>query len=895
MRHAMIGTTLAHYEIKQHIGSGGMGDVYQATDTKLGRSVAIKLLPEAFAQDSERVVRFQREARVLASLNHRNIGGIHGIEQVDGRIFLVLELIHGETLADRIQRGAVPLDEALGIAAQIAEALEAAHDAGVVHRDLKPANVKITPDGQVKVLDFGLAKALAADGAESRLGDSPTLSLAATQRGVILGTAAYMSPEQARGKAADRRSDIWAFGVVLYEMVTGRRLFQGEDLTDTLAAVVREKPDLSAAPAAVRAALEKCLEKDPRKRLRHISGFGLLLEGAPPERTAVVSSQSKARYAWIPWAPAAVAAVALAAIAFVHFRETEPELRAILFSLEAPPGTTFVNQYGGFASSPDGRYVTFSARTQGTPQLWLKPLDSLVARPLPGTEGGNFPTWSPDSKSLAFHQAGKLKRIEIAGGAPLTLGDCADDAVSPTGTWNRDGIILFGSAAGLQRVSASGGGATLLTKTDPSRKETGHGYPQFLTDGNRFLYFIASSDPNLQGVYVGSLGDPTHRQQIIRTAAKAVFVPGRGTIPHYLLWMQDQTLLAQRFDPAALKLEGDPVSVAEEVGLNPNPALNIRAAFWASDAGLLIYFAAPALRKRATVWMSKDGKQLGTAAPEDTFNRIAIAPNGERVALVRTEMQGGKANADIWVREFARNVMPRLTFDPSADDFPAWSPNGKQIAFSASHDGGVLQIYRKETSGAGKEERLTEGPNPKILLDWSKDGKYLLYREQDPMTGRDLMALPLDGDRKPIVVVKTQFQESTGAISPDGRWVAYASNDSGMNRLYVQAFPGIAGAPAGHWQVSTGSAYDVKWPRDGEIYYQSQDGKVMAVAVQTGPQGVRADTPRELFSVDFQSGGLHEFDVTPDGQRFLLIVNPRTDASAERLTIVSNWKATLRK
>ncbi len=306
----MIGATLAHYEIKQHIGSGGMGDVYQATDTKLGRSVAIKLLPEAFAQDSERVKRFQREARVLASLNHPNIGAIHGIEQVDDRIFLVLELIQGETLADRIQRGPVPLDEALGIAGQIADALEAAHDFGIVHRDLKPANVKVTPNGRVKVLDFGLAKALAADEAESRIGDSPTMSLAATQRGVILGTAAYMSPEQARGKPADRRSDIWAFGVILYEMVTGRRLFQGEDLTDTLAAVVREKPDLSAAPSAVRPALEKCLVKDPKKRLRHISGFPLLLEGAPPERPAVVLSLPKGRYAWIPWAAAAVAALA---------------------------------------------------------------------------------------------------------------------------------------------------------------------------------------------------------------------------------------------------------------------------------------------------------------------------------------------------------------------------------------------------------------------------------------------------------------------------------------------------------------------------------------------------------------------------------------------------------
>jgi serine/threonine protein kinase/Tol biopolymer transport system component len=884
----MIGTRLAHYEITQHLGSGGMGDVYQATDLKLGRSIAIKMLPEAFARDAERIARFQREARVLAALNHPNIAGIHGMENTGGRPFLVLELVAGETLADRIGRGPLPVDEALGIATQIADALEAAHDAGVVHRDLKPANVKITPEGTVKVLDFGLAKGFAAESDSSNVANSPTISMAATQHGVILGTAAYMAPEQARGRNVDRRADIWAFGVILYEMVTGRRLFEGEDLTDTLAAVVRERPDLGAAPDALRPLLEKCLEKDPKKRLRHISGLHLLLERTAPAPAAVMQARGKSRFALAPWAVAAVALAALGTLAFMHFREIPLEPPATVFHVEPPPETAFVNPYGGFAPSPDGRYVVLTVRSQGSNQLWLRPMDSILARPLPGTEDGVFPTWSPDSNSVAFYAGGKLKRIEITGGGAITLADAVDTLVSATGTWSRDGVILFGSSQGLWRVSAAGGGAALLIKTEPAQKETGLGYPQFLPDGRRFLYFVAGTDPSVQGVYGSSLDDLSRRQLIVRTAAKGVYVPGRGTAPDYLLWMQEQTLRAQRFDPDALRLAGDPISVAEDIGLNPSN--NMRAAFWASDSGLLIYFAAPTLRRRPVVWISREGKQLGVAAPEDTYSRIALAPDGQRLAVTKIDAR----NRDVWVREFARPVMPRLTYSADPDDIPVWSPDSTQIAFSSSRDDGVMQIYRKDASGAGQEERLTDGPNSKLALDWSRDGKYILYRELNPETGRDLMALPLDGDRKPIAVVKTQYNESTGAFSPDGKWVAYASNDSAPTQLYVQAFPGAAGAPAGRWQISTDGAYEVKW-RGNELYYQTQDGRVMAAAVQASPQGIRAETPRDLFKAPFQAGGLHEFDVSADGQRFLLILNPNTEGNTDRLTVVLNWQATLLK
>jgi eukaryotic-like serine/threonine-protein kinase len=873
------GDKLGPYDIIEKVGAGGMGEVYRARDSRLNRDVAVKVSVEHFSE------RFEREAHLIAALNHPNICTLYDV----GPNYLVMELVEGETLGERIQAGGLPLEEALSLARQIVAALEAAHDKGIVHRDLKPGNIKITPQGIVKVLDFGLAKVAptAASGGMSE--NSPTLSMAATQAGVILGTAAYMAPEQARGLNVDKRADIWAFGVVLYEMLTGRRLFKGEDLTDTLAAVVRDKPDLSDAPAEVRRVLERCLEKDPQKRLRDISAVELLLEGG-----AQAPMQAEAPTAWAAWAIAGVAVIGLAALAWMHFREVPQEIRAVQFDLPAPTDTAYANAFGGFSVSPDGRYVVITARARdaGQVSLWLRPLDSIKARPLPGTEGGNFPTWSPDSRSLVFLTGGKLKRIELTGGAPLTLCDAGETSVTPTGTWNRAGVILFGGPAGLQRVSASGGGATLLTKIDPAKKESGHGYPQFLPDGERFLYFADSNDPNVRGVYASSLSHPGERQQVLRTAAKAVYVPPRGSYPGYLLWMQDQTLLAQRFDGDSLKLQGDPVSVAEDVGLNP--AVPIRASYWASEAGLLVYFANPSLSKRPVIWFSREGKQLGEASPQDAFGSIALAPGGDRMAVERLDGTQGAGNTDIWLREFSRGVMTRLTFDPAADRLPIWSPDGKQVAFASSRESGTTQIFRKDASGAGQEERLTEGGNLKVPLDWSRDGKYILYREQNPGTARDLMALPLDGDRKPIPVVTTQFNESTGAISPDGRWVAYASNDSGRNELYVQAFPGASG-PAGRWQISNGGAYDVRWRADGkELYYQSQDGKVMAAAIQASPQGIRAETPRELFSAPFQNGGLHEFDVTPDGQRFLLILTPRSEGS-NQLTVISNWQAALRK
>jgi hypothetical protein len=497
------------------------------------------------------------------------------------------------------------------------------------------------------------------------------------------------------------------------------------------------------------------------------------------------------------------------------------------------------------------------------------------------------PPGRPDSRSLAFYAGGKLKRIEINGGVPLTLSDAAgNEALTPTGTWNRDGVILFGSSAGLKHVSASGGLTTLLTKVDVARKETGHGYPQFLPDGDRVVFFIASDDPNIQGVYASSLRNPQQRQLVIRTDAKAVYVPPRSGYPGYLLWMQDQILLAQRFSAGSLRLEGDPVSVAE--GIGRLPPVPIRAAFWASDAGTLIYFVNAAL-SRPLVWMSREGRQLGEAAPTDNFEQIALGPGATHLAVTRAGPTSGQNNYDIWVRELERGVTTRLTSDPARDENPVWSPDGKWIAFSSNREGGVFQVYRKDASSAGQEERLTDGPGNKFLYDWSRDGRYLLYGEQlERRVRSNLMALPLQGDRKPNLVVEGASPRSSASISPDGRWVAYGSEFSGSLEIYVQGF-NAAGAPQGRTQISIGGGTAPKWRGDGKELYYRVGERLMVATIEAFPQGIRAETPREMFN----SVAPGAYDVTADGLRFLLMLSP-LDQQAQKLAVVSHWQATLR-
>jgi serine/threonine protein kinase len=874
-----VGDKLGPYEILAPIGAGGMGEVYRARDTRLDREVAIKVLPAPLAHDPERLARFEREAKVLASLNHPNIAQIYGVEESNRAPALVMELVPGEPL-----KGPLPLETALNYARQIADALEAAHEKAITHRDLKPANIMITPAGVVKVLDFGLAAVT--QPSATREGDptnSPTLTMQATQAGMIMGTAAYMSPEQASGTPVDKRADIWSFGVVLWEMLNGHRLFDGETISHTLADVLRGPIDFDTlpkeTPRTIRNLLRRCLDRNVKNRLRDIGEARVAIDNVGKEPEVAAASVPVPRHGKLPWAVAALCLIVAAVFAALWFMRSMPPPMASQFTVDAPPDTAFTNSFAATAVSPDGRYLVFGAsRDSARSSLWLRPLDSLAARPLPGTESANSPFWSPDSKSIAFFADRKLKRVELLGGAPLVLCDAAADlGASVGGTWSRDGIILFGGADGLRRIPASGGQPVLLTRTDVSRQEAGHGYPQFLPDGKHFLYFIQSGSPNTQGVYAGSVDRPQERVQVVRTDAKAIYTQPVASRSGYLLWLREQTLLAQRFDPGKLLLEGDPAPVAEEIAVNEIQ----RAAFWASDAGLLVSRSGGAGGQKL-VWMSRDGKRTEQGGMDD-YNSLRLSPDGKRVAFGR-----GRATANIWLLEFARSVLTRLTFGMKTDYYPVWSLDGRQIAFSSNRSG-VFQIYRKDAGGVGQEEQLTSGPNDKLVTDWSRDGKYLLYSQNDSETSLDLWALPLDGDRKPVPVLQSPFLESGGQFSPDGKWVAYHSTESGRIEVYIRAFP----SSSGKWQISNRGGAIPRWRADGkELFYVSPDFKMMAVTIRVSAASVEADTPRELFAA-LVAGLTSPYDVAADGQRFLLSERPEAQSGAP-LTVVVNWQAGLK-
>ena len=934
----LIGEMVGPYRVLNKVGEGGMGQVYRARDTRLNRDVALKVLPVGSQEDPESRARFRREAQLLASLNHPHIAAVHGLEETGGAVALVMEFVEGRTLASIIAdarssaTGAavsgLPLSQAIDIARQIAQAVEAAHDQGIVHRDLKPANIIVRDDGTVKVLDFGLAKMLDAGGAEpdpGALENSPTVtSPAYTRAGVILGTAAYMSPEQARGKAADKRSDIWAFGVVLYEMVTGRRLFRGEHVTDVLAAVVRDTPDLTDVPSPLRRLLEKCLEKDPRKRLHDISGVTLLLEESPatsPSPATVVRDSGAPSRTMIVAAAALVLVIAAAILLAAFFRPSAPAAPlAIEFAVDAPPGTSFAGVHTGIAISPDGHQLVFRAGKEGTaPALWFRQLGSLDARMLAGTEGATAVAWSPDGRSIVFMAAKKLKRLDLGGGAPVTLADIPRADPNQPPAWSRNGAILFGCPCGLETVPASGGTVTRVRGVDRNAGETAYAAPQFLPDGDRFLYLVSSHDEKLRGVYLSSLSEPSKRRLLLNTSHKATYVPPRGGRPGYILWLVNQTLQARAFDAGSGDWAGDPLSIADGVSLTDNvesPA----AAYWASDSGMLVYSPGPGLTtiidptgertaakpagwqwNRRLAWYGKDGKPLGDAAPEGPMNAIAISPDQNRVAITRITVSGTVRRGAIWVWDFSRKMETRVTFSHKTDENPVWSPDGRQIAFSSSRDGSFYQLYRQDASGAGEAERLTNVERHHDPLDWSPDGRYLIYREMNKATGWDLMLLPLYGDRTPIPLLQSPHSDSDARFSPDGRWVAYHSFLNGQSfEVFVQAFSGDGeiGLTGSRLQVSNGGAVPL-WVAGGrELYYQRVVQKawtreMMAVTLTASP-GLAAAAPRLLLDADLAEG-IHTKAVSADGRRLLLVLDPRDapQTYVPRLIVVTDWQARL--
>ena len=871
------GARLGVYEVTALIGEGGMGQVYRAHDTKLNRDVAIKVLPDLFAADFERLARFRREAQVLAALNHPHIAQIYGLDEANGTQFLVMELVDGESLDRRIALGPIPVDESVDIARQIAAALEAAHEKGIIHRDLKPANIALTNDGQVKVLDFGLAKASDAAGSGIDVANSPTLTSPATMTviGSILGTAAYMSPEQAKGKVVDRRTDIFAFGCVLYEMLTGRRAFEGDTVTETLGSVLKSDPEWTVlpadTPASIRRLLRRCLQKDLSRRLQNSGDARLEIDDARvdadtvPARVAPMRSPVRDRRTWIA---AALGGVIVGVFAFAtpHFRTPSqaPEMR---LDIVMPPTFDPLS----FALSPDGRRLAFVAFSEGAPKLWVRSLDGESAQPLAGTDGASYPFWSPNGTSLAFFAAGKLKRIDVSGGVPQLL---ADANSGRGGAWGPDGVILFspGGAGGLFRVSESGGGVVPVTKLDQSR-HTSHRYPQFLP-GGRFVFY-AVGNAQFGGLHAGSL-DSSEIKRVAAADTSAVYGPAG-----WLFFVRHGTLTAQRLDLSRMELTGQPLAIADSLVVE-----NSVGSFSVAPTGLVAYKRGGGIR-RQLVWFDRSGKPVGSLGgpDENSLGDPELTPDGRR-ALVNRTVQG---NQDVWIADSTR--MTRLTFDPSFDHMAVWSPDASRVAFDSTRRG-PHDLYWKAASGADSDELVADVPLNKIVFDWSPDGRFLLYSSADPQTTFDLWLLPLDGDRKPRPFVNGPFDELQGQFSPNGRWVAYQSNESGRFDIYARPFSG----PGGPWQVSTTGGVSPRWRADGkELFYVAPDGNLMAVPIVAQETTFEAGTPTPLFHariVNYGTGTItslrSQYDVAPDG-RFLM--NVATDDSAPLpITVIVNWK-----
>ena len=897
----IAGSRLGSYDILAAIGAGGMGEVYRARDRKLDRDVAIKILPEALAADPERIARFEREAKTLAALNQPHIAQIYGLEESNGVRALVMELVEGPTLADRIAQGPTPLDEALPIAKQIAEALEAAHEQGIIHRDLKPANIKVRADSTVKVLDFGLAKAFdpaASTSAGATM--SPTLSIHATQAGIILGTAAYMAPEQARGKPIDKRADIWAFGCVLFEMLTGRRAFEGDDISTTLAAILKADPEWSALPAAAPSSLgrllHRCLHKDPKERLRDIGEARIAIEhmlsGAAdePVPTSAVLHTPWWRRAVIPTAALLVGSLVTAVIVWFAARATIAPPRVWSFQV-TPPGTAALTITGytrDIAVTPDGSRLIYVGADGTT--LFVRPLDQLDATPLVRGSGLRDPFVSPDGQWVGFFDGPQtLNKVPITGGPAVLVTQLGTSERGAT--WAADGTIIFATAAtttGLQRVSADGGVPEALTRPDRARGEATHVWPERLPGGQAVLYTLTATTGGLDAASIAVLDMRSGRStMLLRGGTHAQYVPSG-----HLLYATGGTLRAVGFDLTRLVVVGTARPVVPEV---------LTTAFGAAEAvlardGTLVYVAGGAGSGSAQtlVWVDRQGHETPTGAPPRSYGLQRVSGDGTHVVVSVT----GDQNANLWLWDLVRSTLTRVTSGPADNTFPAWTPDGRRVVFSSDR-AGVRNLFSQAADGTGAIERLTESPNPQIPSAVSADGARVVFTERSRDTGWDVMALRLDGKHQVIPLVQTPFDERNGIVSPDGRWLAYEANDSGSFEIYVRPFPDVN---SGHWPVSTNGGTQPLWARNGqELFYVAPDGALMRVGVSRGPTWT-AGAPTKVLEGPYVTrvpGGNfpRNYDVAADGQRFLMIKAAGNGATSAppRIVVVQHFDEELKR
>jgi eukaryotic-like serine/threonine-protein kinase len=889
-----IGQQLGSYEITALLGKGGMGEVYRARDAKLKRDVAIKILPDEFSLDPERVSRFQREAEALAAINHQNIGAIYDLQQVDSTRFLILELVEGDTLAGLlVKRGALPIDEVLNIAKQICEALEAAHEKGVVHRDLKPANIKLTSYGKVKVLDFGLAKAMENARSSAVLSHSPTM-VSATMGGVILGTAAYMSPEQAAGKHVDRRTDIWALGCVLYELLTGRQAFSGDTVTEILAAVLKSEPEWSALPEAtplhLRSLLRRCLQKEANKRLRDAADVHIEMEDflSAPATLAQPPIAITPRPLWRQAMPSVltgiVVAVVALGIAILNRPAPAPQpVSRMVITLPAgdhlPPA-----EQRALALSPDGKLLAYVAVHDAVQQLYLRAIDGFEAKAVAGTEGATAPFFSPDSQWIGFHAAGKVKKLSIGGGAVVTLSDASALTFGHGASWGDNDTIAFQTEnqGGLSQVSAAGGAAQRLTAL--SRGELIHRWPDFLPGGKTLLLSANSNNVAWNVARLAAYVSGTGQWHDLNLG---------GVSPHYattghLVFVQAGTLMAAPFDGKRLEVRGSAVPVVEGV-LESLTSGNAQYAVSAGTGSLAYVSGGIQGTQNKLVWVGRNGMEQPVAAPARSYVFPRLSPDGRQVAVAVSEQE-----TQVWTYDLGREALTRLTFEGNLNFNPQWTPDGKRIAFYSNRAGPITNIFWQLADGSGGIERLTTSEFINSPASFSPDGQLLAYVEINPTTGYDISVLRLSDpsagsgqSRKPQVFLRTPFTETAPKFSPDGHWLAYASNESGTFEIYVQSYPG----PGGKWQISTGGGMEPVWkPNGGELFYRSGT-KMMVVDVET-KSGLSVGKPRLLFDAGSYSptpATYPNYDVSPDGRFLMLKPSEQQGQAATQINVVLNW------